>query len=162
MIDTVNNIAEIHKKNSAKMSKDYDLCQKYASLSQWIIIGIFILYLSFVIIYQLPAFFDIFTKGIVQPSLTIYLPGVDELNILDMTALLFINFVFAIFGMTILLATDTFILINFTTIPMLSAIIQRQINECASDLNNKRKLKNSKEIKRQLVEIISMQLKYDE
>lgn len=92
----------------------------------------------------------------------IYLPGTNQLDATDMIVLLIVNVIFAVIGMTILFAADTFIFINFTTIPMFSTIVQRQIDDFKNDLQDKKNTGDVKQIKKQLIEIIQMQSKYNE
>lgn len=162
MVDVINNISEIHRKNSAKNARDFDLCNRYAKLAEWIVVGFPIVYYTLALAYQLPAFLDILTKGKVRPSMNLYLPGVNELDTIDMIVLSLTNFMLAMFGVTILFASEIFIYINFSTIPMFSMIIQRSIDDFQNELRAKRKPRDLKLIKKQLIEIIEMQLKYNE
>lgn len=163
MLGVAKSISEIHKKNAAENARDHKLCENYANFTKFIAIAIPISYHSLTAIYQLPAFLSIFLSGTICPSMHIYLPGANQLDTTDMIVLLIINVIFAIIGMTILFASDTFIFINFTTIPMFSTIVQRQIDDFKKELMKvKRNTGDVKLIKKQLIEIIQMQLKYNE
>lgn len=161
MIDVANKISVIHKKNALKTTRDHKLCEKYANLSQLIAIGIPIWYYTLTIGFQLPTVYDIISKGIIRPSMHIYLPGANESNMMDMSVLCLLNFISVIFGMIAITASDTFVCINFATIPMYSAINQRQIKDFKNQLKNKKIAGDSKGIKKQLIGIMQMQLKYN-
>lgn len=161
MIGIAKHIVEIHKKNSAKKAKNYKLCEEYGNLSYLITIGLPTFYGILIIFYQLPAFIDIFTKGKIRPSASIYLPDVNEADTIDMSVLFLINFVYFTFVANIFLATDAFICIIFLTIPMFSTIIQRQINDTTIYLKDKKKANDSMLIKKQLIDIITTQLEFN-
>lgn len=161
LVMIANSVSDIHKKNAAESARDYKLCAKYADLSRYIAISIPASYSIVTIIYQFPTFMDIFTKGIIRPSASIYLPGVNECDTIDMTALLLVNVMLVTLGIVIYLASETFIYINFVAIPMLSAIVQRQINDFKHELEGKKKAVDFKRTKKQLIEIIEMQLEYN-
>lgn len=161
MVDVTKYIAEIHEKNGTKTARDFDLCAKYAKLSQWIVIGIPLSCHITGIVYQSPAFIAIFTKGIIRPSVHIYFPGANELHKIDMSVLLLFNVIFDMFAIAVVTASDAFIGINVSTVPMVSTIVQRQIGDLRNVLNPKQNI-NSELIKQQLIEIITMQLNYNE
>jgi hypothetical protein len=79
-----------------------------------------------------------------------------------MSVLLLINIMLSIYGLAVMFPSDIFIYINFSTIPMFSTIIQLQIDDFKNTLKDKKQINYSELIKRQLVEIIEMQLKYNE
>lgn len=162
MIDVLRNISEMHQKNSAKNARNYDLCRRYGKISQLIATGIPIFYLSIIIVYQLPACFDILTKGIIRPSMNIYLPDIDEFDTIDMSLLFVINVAFVTYTIIIPIASDIFIYINFSTVPLFSTIIQRQINDFKNELRDKKTANNLKLIQKQLIEIIKAQKTYNE
>jgi hypothetical protein len=114
------------------------------------------------ILYTLPTFLSIFTQGIIRPSIGIYLPGANEHDNIDMSVLLLINITGQYLSYAIICATDSFILINFSTIPMFSTIIQREINDFNNKLKDKKTVNDLKLIKQQMIEIMKMQLKYNE
>lgn len=162
MIDVINYISKIHKKNAAKTARDYDLCMKYANISQLLSVGIGIAYYIIAFIYQLPTVFDYIEKGTIRPSLHIYLPGVNEFDTIDMIALLLTNLILAMLGIMVLFASDTFIAINFSTIPMFSTIIRRDIDELENKLKAKKQNNSPELVKEQLVAIIKLHMKYNE
>lgn len=162
MLDIVNNISDIHKRNSAKNAKDHQLCANYGRLTQWITIGVPIVYLTSAILYNLPAFLNILTQGIIRPSLGIYLPAANQYDNIDMSVLLLVNLVAQCLGFAIFAATDPFILINFSTITMFSTIIQRDISDFNNKLKDKKTVNDFKLIKQQMIEIMKLQLKYNE
>lgn len=162
MVSVVKYIAELHKKNSRSNARDFKLCSRYANLSQLIAVGFQVMYYSVVVIYQLPAFFGVLTKGTIRPSLHVYLPGVNEFDAIDMSVLLLINVVYSIHNQTIHFASDPFIGINFTTVPMFSTIIQREINELMLRLKDRKARSDFKPNKEQLIDIIEMQIKFNE
>lgn len=161
MVDVTNTIAQIHKKNSDKNARDHELCGKYANLCRLLTIGIPLSYSIVAIGYQLSAFIDIFTKGIVRPSLGIYLPDANQFDVIDMAVLLLTNIIFVATNATILAAADTFACINFLAVPMLSTIVQRQIMDFRNDLTDKKTPNNPKCVKAEIITIIKMQMDYN-
>lgn len=162
MIAVSNNIAEMHAKNSGRNARDYELCARYAKISQLITIGVPIMYAVIIIGFQSPAFLAILTEGKISPSMHIYLPGFNQVDRLQMSILLLINFTFSAYCLVAIISVDVFTGIHFATIPMFSTIIQRQINDYKTELEEMKKSKNLTLMKRKLVEIMEMQLKYNE
>lgn len=164
MIDVLNNIAEIHKNNSKPSARDYELCERNANLCKLLVIGISIGLGATAFVFQLPAFLDYLTKGIIRPSYNIYLPGFDKTDARDMSVLMLINIAISLFEILIISSSDTFVAINFSSIPLFSSIIQQQINEFKFESKDKGKQSgiNSISIKEQLIKIILMQIKYNE
>lgn len=162
MVPVANSISPIHKKNSTESDRDYTLCEKYANISRSITIGIPVSYIFLATLFQLPTIIDIFTKDIIRPSASIHLPGVNESDTIQMIALLLINVMAIALVLIIFYASETFTYIIFLTIPMLSTIIQRQINDFKNELKCKKKAGNFPLIKKQLIEIIEIQLEYNE
>jgi hypothetical protein len=160
MVEVVNNTSDIHKKNSAKTARDHQLCAKYGNLAQLITIGIPMLYCVTVAITNLTLYFGIFTQGITQPTSIIYFPGVDTLNKIHMIVLFIFNIAYQYIFLAIVCVAESFIYMNFSTIPMFSTIIQRQIGDLSNNLKDKNNSKNLKLIKQQMIEVIEMQLKY--
>lgn len=103
MLDVLDHISEIHKNNSAKSARDYKLCAKYANLSQLIAI------LVLGTIHQSPAFFNIFAKGTILPSCNIYLPGVNEFDMIDLSVILLVNVVASMLFLTLSTAAEPFV-----------------------------------------------------
>lgn len=161
MVDVVKNMSKIHQQTAANSARDYQLCRKYANLSQLITIGFPLLYISSAMVYESPAYFDMFTRGIIRPSVNIYLPGVNESDAIDMSVLLVVNVVAHYMVLLIICGTDPFIYIIFATIPMYSTIVQRQINDLKTELDDKQKASDIKLLKQQLIEIIEMQVNYN-
>lgn len=161
MIGVIGAVTEIHKKNPGKTARDYDLCNKYTNLCRLVVIGFPIMYSILLLSFQMPAFFEMLTKGKIRPSIHIYLPDVNEFSVPDMTVLLLINIVLSAFETLVVIAWDTFIFINITSIPLFSTITQRQVNDLEDELRDRKKAGDLKRIKKQLIEIIEMQKKYN-
>lgn len=158
MIDVTGHIAEIHKKNARSNARDYKLCQQNANLCKLLVIAIPWIYCIAALTFQFPSFLDYFTKGIIRPSCYIYFPGVDESNAIHMRLLMLFNVSVSIIETSQISPSDTFIAINFSTIPLLSKIVRRKISE----LNDNKNGGDSMRIKKQQIEIILMQEKYNE
>lgn len=162
MFDVISHIADIHKKNSKPDARDYKLCQTNATLCKFFVLSIPWVYGIACHIFQFPALLDYLTNGILRPSLGIYFPGVDKCNTIHMSALMLFNVSAGIIGVFQLIPSDTFIAINVSTIPLLSKIVRRQISELQCELNDNKKGGNPVRIKKQLIEIILMQERYNE
>lgn len=162
MIDVVNSISTIYKKNSTETARDKKLCEHYVKLSELIAIAYPIFLSMAAIVYQLPVFLNIFANGMIRPSLSVYLPDVNPFDTIDMRVLLLVNVMFMVINMLVVMAIETFFDITLLTIPMCSTIIQRQINDFENDLKDKKALKNVALVKGRFVEIIMMQLNYNE
>lgn len=154
MVEILSNFSEIYKINASKNARHFKLCTKYATISQWISIGTPIIYSVAAISYQLPALVDILINILI-------LPDINELDVIDLSVLLLINITLINVGVIILSAYDPFVYLIFSTIPMYSTIIQREINDLTDELKVEKTDNNSLQIKKQLIKIINMQLEYN-
>lgn len=162
MVAVSKNSAEIHRKNSGKSARDYELCARYANFIQLMVVGIPAVYWFVVTGYQATAFIGILTKGEISPPMHFYLPGFNESDRVQMSILLLINVILGYYGATLVAAADLFTGINVASVPMFSTIIQREINDYKTELQENKKNRNLMAIKRRLVEIMEMHMKYNE
>lgn len=158
-VDIFTYVNNIYMRNANPENKDYNLCKKFAELSQKIVITIPIMYFCAGSSYQASKFLDYLFTGILKPPLGIYFPKVYEFGKLGVIAMNLTNIIGVWVCVVSVSIFDTLIYFVFANIVLASSVVQRKLYDFESQLESTRM--SSKEIKLELLRIINNDLKYN-
>lgn len=152
-------ISEFHKQNFNQNKRDYNLCKRYTTFSQHFAITVIIFYVFAVQIYQSPKYYAYLTSGAIQPSMSVYVPFVEDLD----GGLVLIQIYNIILGVILSSVPGTFDAVvylvsgNITIIP---TIIKREMDDLKTILQKPNR--SLWEIRIKMREIISMHRIYNQ
>lgn len=159
VIKIIDFLSNIFKNNSKRISRDYDLCCRYARLSKAIIIAVPITYITVGTLYQVPKFVVYFRTGVMEPSFGVYFPRVNyasnEVN--DVVMHMFNMSIFLIVP-SIIITFDSVIYLVFVNLTMIPTILKRDLQELKAVLEKPKQ----KQIKSKLAQIVQMHRDYNE
>lgn len=160
LVDILNHLADIYKKNSKKSDRDYDECRKYAEISHDIVIGIPTGFALMVAVYQGIAIVNGWMLGDLKASANIYFPFLDQCGSFGLILTILFNIVCTyVCGLTLLPYEITTYLV-FANITLISTVIERDLGDLKAALENPRTTRY--EIKQKLLAIIRSYCEYNE
>lgn len=162
LIDICDFIGDVYKQNAKPRSRQLysQLCKKYAHLTKMILKIIIYMYVSVHILFMLGWFVDIWQMRRLVPTLRIYLPVLDQQSHIGMAVLVVFNYYITLVGILSLCAYDCVIFIIFTNIPMVASIMIGHWDELRESLTDENC--NLRETRQRLIQIILMDIKYNE
>lgn len=164
LIEILQYIESVYRKNSGKTDRYHALCQRFATINQWIMKGTIIGYVFIGTTITLPTTVEYFLTGRVTPSIYCYWIGVDEYTTASMIALNVYNYSMLTVGFFTHVPVDSMVFMAFASFPFLSQIIQAQTEDLAKQLkdNNSDSSVAGMRITKQWIHIIEMNHKYIE
>lgn len=160
MLSIVPFLSNIYEKNQTECSRDYDLCRRYAKLSQNVIVALPLMNFLMLMLFQSFKVVIYFATGVLEPSAGIYFPmlnGYEELSIVLMHIL---NVVSAQVCIIIHSVFDPIVYLIFANVMMVPTVIKRDVQELKIALEKSETTRD--QIKLRLVQIIQMHLSYRE
>lgn len=158
LVGIMKHFETIYKKNSNKNNRDYDLCERYAKISRYIVIGIpgFLYAIGFLNVSA--SYFDGWMSGNMTPPTHVYYPlmefgkvGVLLTNLLGSIAILGFGIPYLPF--------EILCYIVFANVTLCSTMIRRDLDDLKVVLDNPEAIQQ--EIKRRLLEIIKSHRTYN-
>lgn len=141
--------------------KNYNLCQKYSKISEFILKTVFFSYTAMLIVIVLPSIIQFFTAGKVTPPMRVYFPGLRGESIIGIAILIIFNYIVSILALYVASCFDILVYLIFANMPMVSLVITRQLKDLEVHLldDKRNTLRNTKY---RLRDIVLMILKYNQ
>lgn len=155
LVDVFKHFASIYKNNSKGDERDYDLCRKYAALSQRIVFGVLLGYVAVVLVFQGSAYCVGFISGDLKPINSIYFPLLDQMGKFGSILTHLTNIVNMDTSLATLIPFEMITYLVFANIMLSSSVIKREIDDFRVILESPETTEH--EIKRKLFQIIRMQ-----
>lgn len=152
-------IGDVYNKNSmASNIRNRDLCRKYANISLFIVIVVFLTFTVMISVYTLLPLFEYLIYGEIVPPMRIYFPFMGS-NIVVAFVMAF-NIWMAFFTFCTICPYSTLLYLIFANMQMVSSIIAGHISDLNEYLvHSKKSLNNTKY---RLRSIVLMTMKYNE
>lgn len=160
LADILNHFARIYAMNSKENKRDYDLCKRYARISQQIVNGIPIVFIMVATLYLLGAVHEGIMSDVVKPPCNIYFPLLDQAGLLGVILTDLLNVVFAYAAAIAIIPFEMITYLVFANVKLSSMVIERDLVDFRVVLENPDT--TGHEIKSQLFEIILMDYKHNE
>lgn len=159
VMDVIGFLESIYQSNLSEIAREHALCQRFAKRSQMIVILVPVMYAMAGSFYQLPKVYLYFTTGVITPTMGVYYPTINGLEEFCAAFTQLLNVGGCIATGMVGTAIDSLVYMVFANIPMISTIIERDLDE----LNVLGVQKSSpKEMKLKLLKIVKMHLDYNE
>lgn len=129
MVDVLKVISGFFQQNSSPKNRDFDLCKRYAALSQFMLKFVKIFYIAAACFYQTPKIYVYLKTGKIIPSMGIYLPMAADFGAPGIVFMHVYNVVVIAITIFLLIALDSLIYLAFLNITMYSALFIRQFEE---------------------------------
>lgn len=158
--DVMEFIANIYSENSKSQAKHYEMCQKYAPLSQLILKVWGSVYFTIFQTAIAISILEYLITGDMKPFMHIYIPGIDNYSATGFTMLLVLNYILGVCCFFTLIPIDSTFFVIFANFPMISTILTDKLNELNASLENVRK--SPRDIHLEFISLIAMHRKYIE
>lgn len=153
-------LSNIYEKNQTKGSRDYDLCYRYAKISQFIIMGVPIAYSLMAMSFQASRFLKYFITSILEPCLGMYFPTLDGYEELSELLTHLFNLFMGPICVLVVTSTDQLIYLIFANLAMTPTVIKMDLLELKTFLEKPSTTRE--QITSKLVQIIQMHQSYNE
>lgn len=151
LTDVFDHFAKMYKKNSQNTERDFDLCERYSTISQYIVIGIPIAYWSDLVFYHLATYSTAIILEDAEPALTFF-PLLDYSGMFGLILTNILNMACAYVVLTTLIPLDMIIYMVAANFMLNSAVITRDLDDLKVALLNTEK--SERQTRRRLLEII--------
>lgn len=151
LADVFNHFGNIYKQNSRRIARDYELCEKYAKINRYIVIGMPIVYFVNITAYRGATLIaGIMTGGVT--SSVVYFPLLDRSGIFGLVLIHIVNNVCAYVVMATLVPLEVLLYVVTANIMLFSTVITRDFDDLKMSLESSET--SQRENKRKLIEII--------
>lgn len=140
--------------------KNFNLCETSARRSRLLLKIIPLAYVMGTICYLAPAYVQWINSGTYTPSYSVYLPGLNDRELLQLVFIEIYNLVTVGTVLLTLISVDCLIYLVLINLTMISSIITSELNEL-EDVS-KDGSANERDINRRLIKIILMHQRHNE
>lgn len=129
ILDILHYIQRIYQQNSKSDDKHFDLCAKYSKLTDSILKLTIAAYGGAAIFCTIPLVIELLLTDNLRPILHVYFVGVKVYSDQLMLLLNIYNIVMFVLALYCVIAIDTLIFVTFVNIPLISFVIEAEIEE---------------------------------
>lgn len=153
-------LSKIYENNQSKGARDYDLCHRYAKLTQIMVLGIPIMYFAMEFLYQASKYVIYCTTGVLEPTMGMYFPRPDGYEEFGEVFTHFFNLLTGLVCILVISSTDPLIFFIFANLTMIPSVIKIDLLELKILLEKPLTIQH--QITSKLVQIIQMHRSYNE